>query len=303
LRDYGKVFCSLWSSTDFRSLEEDGRTLVLYLLTCPHVTIAGVFRLPDGYITEDLQWSRERVSKGFLDLQDRGFATRCPITQWVWIKKFLDWNPPENPNQWKAVKKVISQIPKDCEWIDSYKATFNNEPTEPPGNPSATLPEPGTVTVAVTEGRRAPAAPTPRNVSRGTRIPDYFTLTDERAAVALAEKLDPRRTFADFRDYWIAKAGKDAVKLDWEATWRVWCRKDFNKPKGQAAQDFAAAKREASERIEWANLEERAKRAGFRDRTPADDLLGYRTLVERHESNRPRVGTVQPIAELLARKA
>jgi len=30
---------------------------------------------------------------------------------------------------------------------------------------------------------------------------------------------------ARFRDYWIAKAGKDAVKLDWDATWRNWLRK------------------------------------------------------------------------------
>lgn len=27
-----------------------------------------------------------------------------------------------------------------------------------------------------------------------------------------------------FHDYWIAKSGKDAAKLDWAATWRNWCR-------------------------------------------------------------------------------
>jgi hypothetical protein len=27
-----------------------------------------------------------------------------------------------------------------------------------------------------------------------------------------------------FRDYWSAKAGKDATKLDWVATWRNWMR-------------------------------------------------------------------------------
>lgn len=33
------------------------------------------------------------------------------------------------------------------------------------------------------------------------------------------------KTEADkFKDYWIAKAGKDAAKLDWQATWRNWCR-------------------------------------------------------------------------------
>lgn len=30
---------------------------------------------------------------------------------------------------------------------------------------------------------------------------------------------------AQFRDFWIAKPGAQACKLDWEATWRNWCRR------------------------------------------------------------------------------
>ncbi len=33
---------------------------------------------------------------------------------------------------------------------------------------------------------------------------------------------------AQFRDYWIAKPGAQACKLDWEATWRNWCRKGLS---------------------------------------------------------------------------
>ena len=29
---------------------------------------------------------------------------------------------------------------------------------------------------------------------------------------------------AAFTDYWHAKAGANALKLDWQATWRNWCR-------------------------------------------------------------------------------
>lgn len=32
--------------------------------------------------------------------------------------------------------------------------------------------------------------------------------------------------FAEFRDYWTAKSGKDATKVDWAATWRNWCRRE-----------------------------------------------------------------------------
>lgn len=35
-----------------------------------------------------------------------------------------------------------------------------------------------------------------------------------------------RRIGETFRDYWRAKAGKEGVKLDWEATWRNWVRRE-----------------------------------------------------------------------------
>jgi hypothetical protein len=34
------------------------------------------------------------------------------------------------------------------------------------------------------------------------------------------------RTLAAFTDYWQARAGKEACKLDWDATWRNWVRKE-----------------------------------------------------------------------------
>jgi hypothetical protein len=36
--------------------------------------------------------------------------------------------------------------------------------------------------------------------------------------------LNAKEVFAGFRDYWIAKAGKEGIKLDWLATWRNWVR-------------------------------------------------------------------------------
>jgi hypothetical protein len=36
--------------------------------------------------------------------------------------------------------------------------------------------------------------------------------------------LDPQKTFAGFRDYWIATPGSKGVKADWFATWRNWVR-------------------------------------------------------------------------------
>ncbi|WP_338024808.1 hypothetical protein [Bartonella vinsonii] len=44
---------------------------------------------------------------------------------------------------------------------------------------------------------------------------------------AIEEGLPPERVkveMAKFRDYWKARAGKDATKIDWQATWRNWIR-------------------------------------------------------------------------------
>lgn len=65
--------------------------------------------------------------------------------------------------------------------------------------------------------------------ARGTRLPKEWLLPKSWGLWALNEfptwTEDHVRTEADkFRDYWVALPGKAALKLDWEATWRNWCR-------------------------------------------------------------------------------
>jgi len=258
MRDYGKVFSAIWASNSFRSLSEDGRTLVMYLLTCPHGTIAGAFRLPDGYACEDLQWSSERVSKGFAELLDKGFANRCETTKWVWIIKHFEWNPLENPNQRKAALKVATLVPEECAWKQDYMRVcgpFMGVDNPPNPNPSETLPKGflnqeqyqyqeqeqknSKETVSNVAGPNAendspaPALQSPTTpAARGSRLPKEWRLPKLWGEWALKERpgwtADKVRLEADkFRDHWHAKAGKDARKTDWEATWRNWVRNDL----------------------------------------------------------------------------
>ena len=66
--------------------------------------------------------------------------------------------------------------------------------------------------------------PNGRN-SRGSRLPADWQPDDADRDYAVDLGLDLARTTADFRDYWHAQAGRDAVKVDWGATWRKWCRR------------------------------------------------------------------------------
>jgi hypothetical protein len=62
----------------------------------------------------------------------------------------------------------------------------------------------------------------------GTRLPNDFKMPESWAAWVIAERGWSRDAVADeaaaFRDYWIAKPGASALKLDWAATWRNWVR-------------------------------------------------------------------------------
>lgn len=62
----------------------------------------------------------------------------------------------------------------------------------------------------------------------GTRLREDWRLPKALGDWAVSEGMPEAavRTESDrFRDYWIAKAGKEGVKLDWAATWRNWARK------------------------------------------------------------------------------
>lgn len=83
----------------------------------------------------------------------------------------------------------------------------------------------------------------PKSRARACRIPDDFTLTPERRAVAEAEQVPAERTFEGFRDYWLAAAGQKARKHDWDATWRNWCRREADRSPGTSPPHAAGGRR------------------------------------------------------------
>lgn len=246
MRDYGKVQTSFWTSTTMRSLTDDGRMLALYLITSPHSTIAGVFRLPDGYVCEDLQWSAERVREGFLELFRKGFSNRCETTKWVWVCAHLEWNPPENPNQRKSAAKVAAGIPDECGWKPDFMRVcgplLDLPPWSPP-NACATLSKgfsnqeqeqeqeqdsPSLRSgVATTAPSPAPAKPKKNGVTLKTYLeqcraegrkplpPDHFIRGYCRDAGISDEMLQV--AWIEFRDRFATGMDKAKLQKDWPA--------------------------------------------------------------------------------------
>jgi hypothetical protein len=124
MRDYGVVHSTFWTSATTHNFSGDGRLLALYLLTGPHSSSLGSFRMPDGYVMEDLGWDLKRVSKGFEELSQYGWANRCETTKWVFIRAYLKFNPPQNPNQVTALRKLAAQIPENASILEGLRAAM-----------------------------------------------------------------------------------------------------------------------------------------------------------------------------------
>lgn len=72
---------------------------------------------------------------------------------------------------------------------------------------------------------------TSKATARASRLPADWQPPLDWLQWAMAEQptwneAHARKVAESFRDFWIAKPGKEGTKLDWEATWRNWVRRE-----------------------------------------------------------------------------
>jgi hypothetical protein len=96
----------------------------------------------------------------------------------------------------------------------------SSDVTDPSHFPDPTRPDP-TLLVLPTEVQA------PQKPKRGTRLPDDWQPSADLIAKARKQfpSVDLVAETEAFRDYWHAKAGKDATKVDWDLTWTTWMRR------------------------------------------------------------------------------
>ena len=111
MRIYGSIQTCFWENADAQKLSDQGKLLATYLFTGPHSNMLGCFRLPAGYITEDLNWDIQKVKSAFDELAEANFIIREEASGWLLISNFLKWNPIQNPKQAKGVQKLFDAVP------------------------------------------------------------------------------------------------------------------------------------------------------------------------------------------------
>lgn len=115
-----------------------------------------------------------------------------------------------------------------------------------------------------------------RGSARGSRIaPDWVPSLKDYAFAHQAglSREEINREADRFRDYWIAASGRNAVKLDWSATWRNWIRSDYRKPKASQHRGGAEQTLSAFDRVA-ARLAGNADRPAPKARFDGDTIDG-----------------------------
>ena len=102
----------MWKDIKFKKLSIESKLLFVYLLSCQHRNVLGLYHLPKYYIKADIGYPIERVTKGLDELSSNGFIRYDEGSETVLVKNFLKYNPLDNANQVKGAAKVLKTIPK-----------------------------------------------------------------------------------------------------------------------------------------------------------------------------------------------
>lgn len=188
-----------------------------------------------------------RCSNALVTLHDEEIAFQLRIsdeelaeTKALFIKKgFIDsaWNL----LNWEK-RQFASDSSKDR--VAKHRA-LQKQKQEQASNGDVTLHETkanGLDTDTDTDTEQSNSAPSAKS-PRGTALPKDWTLPDDWKTWAEKERpdVDVVTVSESFRDFWIAKPGKDGRKADWQATWRNWVRNQRAQPMRRAEPQQASS--------------------------------------------------------------
>lgn len=105
---YVNIATRIWHDEKFRELPDDAKMLFVYLLTCPHGNMCGLFYLPALYACHDLGWTEERYMATIGLLREQV----CTDEDVVLIKNFVRYNPIKGPKQAIGAARRLQEVPE-----------------------------------------------------------------------------------------------------------------------------------------------------------------------------------------------
>lgn len=108
------------------------RFLALYLMSCPHATMTGIYYLPIPFIVHETGLPFEGALKGLQSLSEVGFCQYDEVSEYVWVCEMALLQVGEslkpNDNRVKSLQEAYENLPnlpflKD--FYDKYQAIFH----------------------------------------------------------------------------------------------------------------------------------------------------------------------------------
>jgi hypothetical protein len=264
MRDYAQIFTAIWSKEDdFAKLPASQQRVFLMLCSQKDLSACGVLHLrikfwaslsPDT-LPEDIESDLRGLESG-----------RFLVIDWddeeLLIRSFIRWDKGyANKLRRIAIRAAFEQV-SSAEIRRCLTEEFGRVGMPPPPPPSGT----GQMEFAQVDSPSDAASDTPSNTpSEGTsdgqsqifdaardpwnlepRTENQREEPARKRACRLPEDWVPDQDLLNwgkinapgvdlgfetdkFRDYWLAKSGRDATKTDWRRTWRNWIRGELGR--------------------------------------------------------------------------
>lgn len=264
-RDRANIRTDIWADGDWRELRDVDQHLYLLILTHATLNYAGVAdwrpgRLAALFSNGSVDVVRERARC----LEVKGYILVDDETEEVLIRSFVKHDGlMKQPklavamaNAFAAIastsirqvvafeiQKLHERMPELSAWGAAQVRTVLSAKASPISafTPAVTPPLTPVLRGTADQAQGVPTTTATTTATstevdggtrkRATRIPENFEATDDmRTWAALNTPLvNIDRSTARFINYWTAKSGKDATKLDWKRTWQNWLLSDQEK--------------------------------------------------------------------------
>ena len=119
---YYPVSPLFWMDEDVTQLDDRGKLLSLYLLTCEHRNLEGLFRLPITYMAEDLGWENRTITAQVKKLQAVGFIGYDTRARVVFLPRALKYHQPKTKPQIQGAINDLQAVPETELWPDFLSA-------------------------------------------------------------------------------------------------------------------------------------------------------------------------------------
>lgn len=119
--DYFRVYTRIWLHASAHKWDDATTCLALYLLTCRHRNLEGLYVLPKLYVCDDLRWTPEHLEAPWGRLLQEGFIEYDDDLKIVFVRLALKYQQPEHMDQMRAGLRVLAQLPK-TPLLDSFLA-------------------------------------------------------------------------------------------------------------------------------------------------------------------------------------